>query len=62
MQEERRWLRQNGASYMAIAARAGLSQTGAFDIGQRLAVRTDTGLISGSLLDEPELGETESTM
>jgi transposase len=50
-QEERRrqviGLRQNGASYAAIAAQVGLSQTGVVDICQRFAATGKKGLASG---------------
>jgi transposase len=50
-QEERRrqviGLRQNGASYAAIAAQVGLSQTGVFDICKRFATKGKKGLVSG---------------
>ena len=48
-QEERRrqviGLRQSGASYAAIAAQVGLSQTGVFDICKRFAAKGKKGLI-----------------
>src|SRR5690349_17467243 len=57
-QEERRrqviGLRQNGASYAAIAAQVGLSQTGVFNICQRFAARGETGLVSGKRGPKPD--------
>ena len=57
-QEERRrqviGLRQNGASYAAIAAQVGLSQTGVFDICKRFDVRGKKGLVSGKRGRKPD--------
>jgi transposase len=57
-QEERRrqviGLRQNGASYAAIAAQVGLSQTGVFDICQRFAAKGKKGLLSGKRGRKPD--------
>src|SRR3954452_16584640 len=57
-QEERRrqviGLRQSGASYAAIAAQVGLSQTGVFDICQRFDAKGKTGLISGKRGRKPD--------
>jgi transposase len=57
-QEERRrqviGLRQNGASYAAIAAQIGLSQTGVFDICQRFAAKGQKGLVSGKRGRKPD--------
>jgi len=57
-QEERRrqviGLRQNGASYAAIAAQVGLSQTGVFDICQRFAAKGKKGLVSGKRGRKPD--------
>jgi len=57
-EEERRrqviGLRQNGASYAAIAAQVGLSQTGVFDICQRFDAQGETGLVSGKRGRKPD--------
>ena len=57
-QEERRrqviGLRQNGASYAAIAAQVGLSQTGVFDICQRFDAKGKKGLVSGKRGRKPD--------
>src|SRR5918911_1883127 len=57
-QEERRrqviGLRQNGASYAAIAAQIGLSRTGVFDICQRFAAKGQKGLVSGKRGRKPD--------
>src|SRR3954451_210295 len=57
-QEERRrqvmGLRQNGASYAAIGAPVGLSQTGVFDICQRFDARGEKGLVSGKRGRKPD--------
>jgi transposase len=57
-QEERRrqviGLRQNGASYAAIAAQVGLSQTGGFDICKRFAAQGNKGLVSGKRGRKPD--------
>jgi transposase len=57
-QEERRrqviGLRQNGASYAAIAAQVGLSQTGVFDICKRFATKGKKGLVSGKRGRKPD--------
>ena len=57
-QEERRrqviGLRQDGASYAAIAAQVGLSQTGVFDICKRFATRGKEGLVSGKRGRKPD--------
>ena len=57
-QEERRrqviGLRQNGASYAAIAAQVGLSQTGVFNICKRVAAKGKTGLASGKRGRKPD--------
>src|SRR5690348_17336054 len=57
-QEERRrqviGLRQNGASYAAIAAQVGLSQTGVFDICQRFDAKGRKGLVSGKRGRKPD--------
>ena len=57
-QEERRrqviGLRQSGASYAAIAAQVGLSQTGVFNICQRFATRGEKGLVSGKRGRKPQ--------
>jgi transposase len=57
-QEERRrqviGLRESGASYAAIAAQVGLSQTGVFDICQRFAAKGKKGLISGKRGRKPD--------
>jgi transposase len=57
-QEERRrqviGLRQNGASYAAIAAQVGLSQTGVFDICKRFDAKGKKGLVSGKRGRKPD--------
>jgi transposase len=57
-QEERRrqviGLRQSGASYAAIAAQVGLSQTGVFDICKRFDAQGETGLVSGKRGRKPD--------
>ena len=57
-QEERRrqviGLRQSGASYAAIAAQVGLSQTGVFDICKRFAATGEKGLVSGKRGRKPD--------
>src|SRR5919202_2742890 len=57
-QEERRrqviGLRQSGASYAAIAAQVGLSQTGVFDICKRFGAQGEKGLISGKRGRKPD--------
>jgi transposase len=57
-QEERRrqviGLHQNGASYAAIAAQVGLSQTGVFDICKRFATKGKKGLVSGKRGRKPD--------
>jgi transposase len=57
-QEERRrqviGLRQNGASYAAIAAQVGLSQTGVFDICKRFDAKGRKGLVSGKRGRKPD--------
>jgi|SRR5689334_94250 transposase len=57
-QEERRrqviGLRESGASYAAIAAQVGLSQTGVFDICQRFDVKGEKGLVSGKRGRKPD--------
>jgi transposase len=57
-QEERRrqviGLRQDGASYAAIAAQVGLSQTGVFDICKRFDAQGRKGLISGKRGRKPD--------
>ena len=57
-QEERRrqviGLRQSGASYAAIAARVGLSQTGVFDICKRFDAQGEKGLVSGKRGRKPD--------
>jgi hypothetical protein len=57
-QEERRrqviGLRQSGASYAAIAAQVGLSQTGVFDICKRFATKGKKGLASGKRGRKPD--------
>jgi len=57
-QEERRrqviGLRQNGASYAAIAAQVGLSQTGVFDICKRFAAKGKKGLVGGKRGRKPD--------
>jgi transposase len=57
-QEERRrqviGLRQTGASYAAIAAQVGLSQTGVFDICKRFGAKGEQGLLSGKRGRKPE--------
>jgi transposase len=57
-QEERRrqviGLRQSGASYAAIAAQVGLSQTGVFDICKRFANKGKKGLASGKRGRKPD--------
>jgi hypothetical protein len=48
-------LRQNGASYAAMAVRFRLNQTGVFNICQRPAARREPGLVSckrGHKLDD----------
>src|SRR3954463_3040601 len=57
-QEERRrqviGLRQNGASYAALAAQVGLSQTGVFDICKRFDANGKKGLVSGKRGRKPD--------
>jgi transposase len=57
-QEERRrqviGLRQNGASYAAIAAQVGLSQSGVFDICKRFVTKGKKGLVSGKRGRKPD--------
>jgi transposase len=57
-QEERRrqviGLRQNGASYAAIAAQVGLSQTGVVDICKRFDAKGRKGLVSGKRGRKPD--------
>ena len=57
-QEERRrqviGLRQSGASYAAIAAQVGLSQTGVFDICKRFGANGEQGLLSGKRGRKPD--------
>jgi transposase len=57
-QEERRrqviGLRQSGASYAAVAAQVGLSQTGVFNICRRFAIRGEKGLVSGKRGRKPQ--------
>src|SRR5918998_4925510 len=59
-QEERRrqviGLRQTGATYAAIAAQVGLTQTGVFNICRRFAERGATGLRSGPRGPAPGTG------
>src|SRR3712207_1415730 len=59
-QEERRrqvvGLRQSGLTHAAIAARVGLTQTGAFDICKRFAERGAAGLKSGPRGPAPGTG------
>ncbi len=47
-------LRQSGASYAAIAAQVGLSQTGVFDICKRFATKGKKGLVSGKRGRKPD--------